>query len=774
MGAGRQSQLHGIVVAAFIPEPRAFDAGRSKARHAVEVEARHTEQARLEGVETEIEVDARQAQRIVDVAHARNGDQRRFDVAGQRGQRREVGADHAHRDRGLDRRAVLELRHGDPRVGICRETPAQVFQQGLGAGAVPAIERDEHLADRGLRLLGELVVVDQRVAAAEVRHAVDHARRPGQHAIDEAQGAIGRDERGAFRGVDLDEELRLVGGREQREAEEGHESQRRDEQRGAEQQRPPRGGQRLGQHRGVHAVDGRLQATQQGIALAVRFARQETAGEEGHHGECHQQRGRHGHHHGQRQAARELAGPFGQVEQRQEGEDQYRRGAEDGQRDLPRAIDGGAHAVGAFTQVPRDVLDHDDGVVDQQAERDDEARDRNLVQREAEEPQRGHAHGQRQRDGDHDDAGGAEPEGEQGDRDQCERDAEVEAKAAQAMGDVVGLFEADLEADARGQGGAKLGQPPVEPGLHVEDAEAVLHVGGDEGRALAVVAREVGRFLGGPSHVGDVAEQHGAPVACRDHRVRDGLDAGVVAGALEVVAALADVDRAAGNACALAGHRGIDRGHVDAQRGHARQIERGANFRCGKAPGLRAADAGHAFQRFLEIVGQLLEVPTVEGRCDQRDLQDVHEAGVGLAEGDVTHARRQRSAECVHLADHLVVFVVRRHRPLEFDLDHAQPALAGGADLLDVLQFGERVFDRVDGEALDVHRIGAGIHDHHRGERNREGGVLLARDGGHGEGAQGHEQEQGDAGELPALDGEGPGAHGAPSLRVETGVPSAR
>ena len=87
-----------------------------------------------------------------------------------------------------------------------------------------------------------------------------------------------------------------------------------------------------------------------------------------------QQRADDGRDHRHRQHADELAGGAGQCEQRQEREYQRRRAAEDGHEDLPRARERRLHARISHAQVARDVLHHHDGVVDQQAERHDEAR----------------------------------------------------------------------------------------------------------------------------------------------------------------------------------------------------------------------------------------------------------------------------------------------------------------------------------------------------------------------------------------------------------------
>ena len=99
-------------------------------------------------------------------------------------------------------------------------------------------------------------------------------------------------------------------------------------------------------------------------------------------------------------------------------------------------------------QKARDVFRDDDGVVDEQAQRYDESRDRDLVEPVAEEVQRRQSDRERQRNRDHDDASGAQPERQQRDRDQRDGDREIAAEPAEAPRDVFRLVEADMQLDA--------------------------------------------------------------------------------------------------------------------------------------------------------------------------------------------------------------------------------------------------------------------------------------------------------------------------------------
>ena len=116
----------------------------------------------------------------------------------------------------------------------------------------------------------------------------------------------------------------------------------------------------------------------------------------------------------------------------------------------------------SFAQVARDVLDDDDGIVDQQAERDDEPRDGDLVERVAEEVEHRQAERERQRDRHHHDARRAPAERQQRERHERDGDAEVRVEARQPLADVAGLIEAALELDALRQAALESG----ERGIH--------------------------------------------------------------------------------------------------------------------------------------------------------------------------------------------------------------------------------------------------------------------------------------------------------------------
>ena len=87
-------------------------------------------------------------------------------------------------------------------------------------------------------------------------------------------------------------------------------------------------------------------------------------------------------------------------QQRDERRDQRHADGDDGEADLPRADERGLHRPHAALDVAVDVLDHDDGVVDDEADDDGERHQREIVDREAERPHGRAGAGERQRHGD--------------------------------------------------------------------------------------------------------------------------------------------------------------------------------------------------------------------------------------------------------------------------------------------------------------------------------------------------------------------------------------
>jgi hypothetical protein len=259
--------------------------------------------------------------------------------------------------------------------------------------------------------------------------------------------------------------------------------------------------------------------------------------------------------HCERQRANENARSAWQHEQRQEREEQRGGRAEHGDGDLVGRLDRGLLGRVTGAAEARDVFHHDDGVVDEQTERDDEADDRELIERVAEPVERRDADREREWDGDHHQQRRAKTERRDRQRDQRDGDDQIGAQAAEASVDVLGLLEAVREPHVARQRGAELRETFLQARRDVEGVLALLRLRRDEDGALAFEATEVLVVLVVPADVGDIVQVHGGGAAAGDGRGADFLERTETAAGLDGEAASARLDGAAGDVHV----RGVDR-----------------------------------------------------------------------------------------------------------------------------------------------------------------------------------------------------------------------
>ena len=179
---------------------------------------------------------------------------------------------------------------------------------------------------------------------AQVRIPAFDLRMLGETRLDEAQRAIGFLHARAIRSIDPDDELRYICAGKQAETNEG--DCRSDDQKQAQrrEQRGLRPGKRPAQRRPVDVVNDLHHPLQQFIGKHVevpdqsrhfsggsrrsrRVVAQHPACQKRNDRQCDEQRGQHSKQNGRRQRPDELAGAFGQEQQRQKCQHQRGRAA---------------------------------------------------------------------------------------------------------------------------------------------------------------------------------------------------------------------------------------------------------------------------------------------------------------------------------------------------------------------------------------------------------------------------------------------------------------
>ena len=402
--------------------------------------------------------------------------------------------------------------------------------------------------------------------------------------------------------------------------------------------------------------------------------------------------------------------------------------------------------------MARDVLDRDDRIVHQQAERDDETCDGQLIQRIAEEVQHDDAEGQRQRDRDHHDARGAPAERQQRQHHERDGDAEVHVEAVQPCLDVLRLVETLFQRDPFRQRRGVEFHGVVDALLDLDDVEAVLHVRRDEHRTLAVVAADVRQLLRIPAYGGDVANPHAASVDRRHDGVTDLVEVRVGARSLQAEAARAEIDRAGRDVGVVALYGLDDLRGGQPQLGHPLEVHFDAQFAARVRPGLGGQDAVDAFQGVFEVARVILEFAIGRILGHQRELHDVDEARAELADDQFADFDGQRGTQCVDLAGDLVVLLLRIGEGLELDGREREAVDDRRFHLAHVVELREAVLHRLDDQALEILGVCAG-HDRRDAEAgDLERRIFLARHLAEREPAECDEAEENDQRELIAAD----------------------
>ncbi len=311
---------------------------------------------------------------------------------------------------------------------------------------------------------------------------------------------------------------------------------------------------------------------------------------------------------------------------------------QNGKAHLSCAQQGRLESRHAGLDMAGDVLQHHDGIVDDEAGGDRQRHQREIVDavaqqihdREGADERDRHRHGR-------DDGGpriaqeGEDHEDDQGDGDQ-QRHLDVVERAADRDRPVVG----DGDVDILGDRGLELGQRLLHRIDRRDDIGARLLIEDDQDRGLAVGEPGVAQILDGILDLADIGEPDGRPVAIGDDEaaVLGGV-ARLVVG-IDLVAQIPLLDGALG---AVGIGRGKRSAHVfepDAVFEERVRIELDAHGGKRAAAVIDLADTGKLGDALLQHRGGgVIELAPGEGRGGQRQDQDRRIGGVRFAIGRV-------------------------------------------------------------------------------------------------------------------------------------------
>src|SRR5690625_3508157 len=454
---------------------------------------------------------------------------------------------------------------------------------------------------------------------------------------------------------------------------------------------------------------------------AVRLlpSREKTAGEHRYESERNEERAHQREHNDEREFEEKQRRNGLHEEDRDEDHAGGDRSRDDGTRDLARTDGGGGGQLPIIlVAVAHDVLEHHDGIVDNQSDAEREAAERHLVQRESGEIQqrkRGDDRNRyRQRDDDrrrdipqekveNDDGEQRSPHGRL--RDAVDRILDKNA----LVGDDFKSEVATVAVDAFDLGFDGFGH------RHGVRAALLSHVELNDGNAVEL--GEAVHILIVAAHIRYVPHANRRAVDVRDHRLLDLFDRLVLAHRAHIAIAHAGLDVAAGQHLCLAGD-----GHLDIQRrqpGRAESIanEVDADLLVDAAGNFDRADAFDLLEPSDDLsLEDTRERLKVAGRC-RRDGHDGHVIRVELPDARwVDFVGKCRAYAFNGIADVIRGFCeVGTLRELK---RYKAAALAGvRADALQVRHAGDCVLDRLRDEQLHLLRPDVRVARKHRQAR---------------------------------------------------------
>ena len=212
-------------------------------------------------------------------------------------------------------------------------------------------------------------------------------------------------------------------------------------------------------------------------------------------------------------------------QQRNEDRDQRDGQRDDGEADLSGALQRRRQRRFAGLDIAHDVLDHDDGVVDDETGGDGQRHQREIVQAEA--AQRHAAEGGDQRDRQRDAWDHGRPELAQEDEDhhhdQSNRQHQRELNVVDGGADRDGAVGDHRDLERRRQRGLQLGQHRLDGLDHVDRVGAWLALDIEQHRRRSLEPGRLFGILDAVDRIADVAQQHRRAVAIGDHRVLIGI-----------------------------------------------------------------------------------------------------------------------------------------------------------------------------------------------------------------------------------------------------------
>ena len=238
----------------------------------------------------------------------------------------------------------------------------------------------------------------------------------------------------------------------------------------------------------LHRVEAALRRPVEPAVGMVRRIGQKARAHHRRRGERNEEGDRHRHRKSDRELPEQAADDRAHQKDGQENRDERNADRNDGESDLARAKKRSLHPRLAELHVAGNVLEHDNGVVDDEAGRNRQRHERQIVEAKSQQIHRAERADDRHWNRDAGNRGGAQiaQKDEDDERDKHNRQDERLLGIGQRGADRLGTVERDLEIDIAGQRGGHAGQFRLHRIDRFDDIRARLAIENDQHRRLAV------------------------------------------------------------------------------------------------------------------------------------------------------------------------------------------------------------------------------------------------------------------------------------------------
>ena len=403
---------------------------------------------------------------------------------------------------------------------------------------------------------------------------------------------------------------------------------------------------------------------------------------------------------------------------RQEASGRHQRAGQHRERRRGPGIGRGARPVPALFHLHHHHFDGDDGVIDQQPERDDESAKRDTVEVDSRgiHDQQDDRQDQRYRQRHHD-AGAP-----------AERQEAHDQHDDQRFGKGLDEFRDRLLDDVRLVGDLRDFDPDRklrDDGLHRalevlserDDVGAVLHGNAETECGFAALADKKARrvFIAALDR-SDVAEPKAAPFSLNRHRSNGG-DSGERAGHAQIDAVRRGFDRSTGHDGVLLGDAVENLLRGDAERGQLGVTELDEDFLRPLADDVDLVDAGYPQQALADVLGARLELGEPQSVSTKHVQRRIHVA-VFIIEVRAGDARGKIASDIAHLLADLIpklLDLAGRCLVDQRDADEGHAGLRIALDAVEIRQLLKLLLDLVGDLRLHVRRgrtRPGDLHDH--------------------------------------------------------------